>query len=1193
MWEKEIARARTSQRSAVSLARSVLVCATMLAVLLLATPRAIGQTQVTSATLTGTVSDSTGAVIPEALVRLISTGQGFERQVKTNGQGQYAFTLVPPGNYSLKVEKNGLSTYIHSSFTLEVGQTLEISVTLTPASVNQKIEVTGAVPLLNTEDANISTEINERAVVQLPLNQRNVFALSLLNSSVTNQALTQWTGGTTSNQPNADQDISFLNFGGSRFGDTEFLMDGHWDIDGQWGGIMYVPIVDATQEFRLQSHSFSAQYGFSSGNVVNVVTKSGNNELHGDIFEFLRNSDLDANNFFANASGIPRQHFERNQFGATLGGPVVIPHLYSGQNKTFFFVGYEGLRAATPITTTLTVPTAAERNGDFSALLGGQIGTDGLGRPIYSGAIYNPYTTRTITAGQVDPTTGLVALSSGTIRDPFTGNMIPKAMWDKLGTSLLTYWPNPTNGAQFNNFVVNAASPSQQDGYTIRVDQNISDKSRLFARWSQKFEYKTGDVALYGPSDPGGPGVLNGDNRWDMGVGYTRTMSQTMVMSLNFGWNRWVETNVAQGNPFDVTQLGWPSSLNVGGGVFPSVNVNGYAGLGSGSPQTAPREDRTVSIGFSQTHGRHLFTYGFDLYDQYYNNLSPGNANLNFGTTLTAGPDPYNPTANTGFGLASFLIGAGSGNFSETGSQTANKKYFAWYFQDDWKLTPKLTLNLGLRYEFQTSPTDRFNKLSWFDESMINPISSEAGIKAPGGLVYTGGANGRGVINPNYLNFAPRIGIAYQALNKLVVRAAYGIFYMADMSLAVDANLNGYTQSTPWVSTASNGVNIITPASQAFQNGLLPVQGNSLGALTNVGLDVNAVQHNWHSPYVQNWSLGLQYALTRNDTVEAQYVGNHGVKLPVSGSININQIPDSDLSLGITALTAPVANPFYGLITSSSCSLNQPTIEYGQLLRPFPEFCNVNSQQLPIGFSTYNALMLTWTHRFSHGLQVLASYTRSKWLDDTTGNAAWSWGASNNQFRDNNNIALDKSVDASDTPNSMVLSFVYELPFGRGKTFGSNMNKVVDVFAGGWQVAGIATFRDGVPLSITSNQNTSYSFGGTQNPDLLHNPALAHPTVAEWFDTSAFGYAAPLTFGNSPRNNDHLRGPGTNNWDMSIQKYFNLTERFRLQFRGEFFNTFNHPRFTNPDTGLGDPAFGSIQGTFAPRDVQLALKLSW
>jgi len=392
---------------------------------------------------------------------------------------------------------------------------------------------------------------------------------------------------------------------------------------------------------------------------------------------------------------------------------------------------------------------------------------------------------------------------------------------------------------------------------------------------------------------------------------------------------------------------------------------------------------------------------------------------------------------------------------------------------------------------------------------------------------------------------------------------------------------------------AAQATTPITPVSQAFQSGLLPLQGAALAGLTNVGMNVNAIQRQWHSPYVQNWTFGLQYALTNNDTIEAQYVGNHGIRLPVSGTLNINQLPDADLSLPVSYLTANVPNPFYGHITSSSCGLNSATIQRGQLMRPYPEFCDIDSQELPVAFDTYNALLLTWTHRFSHGLQLLASYTRSKWLDDTTGNPAWSWGASNNQFRDNNNIALDKTVDASDTPNSMVLSFVYQLPYGHGRQFGSNANKVLDAVVGGWQVSGIATFRNGVPLDVTQSENTSYSFGGGQNPNINSNPSVSNPAVGRWFNTSAFSYASPQTFGNSPRNIPYLRGPGTDNWDLTAEKWFNFTERFRLQLRGEFFDAFNHPRFTNPDTNLGDANFGVVSGAFAPRDVQIALKLYW
>jgi hypothetical protein len=1219
-----------------NLSRLAVSCVAIFAVLLPLVGNALGQSQASSATLTGTVSDKTGAVIPGALVTLTNHALGFQREQRTPDTGIFTFTLLSPGIYSLSVQKQGLSTFTETNISMEVGQKLDIPVSLSVGNVSEEVTVTSATPQLDTEDANISSYVDGRAISQLPLNQRNIVSLTFLNAAVTNQALTQWTGGTSANQPNADQDLTFLNFAGSRFGDTEYLLDGHWDVDPQWGGIIYTPGVEETQEFRLQSNSFSAQFGFSSGNVINMVTKSGSDELHGSVFDFLRNSAADARNYFDHN---PQTHFERNQFGFTLGGPVILPHIYSGRRRTFFFGSYEGLRAASPVTSTETVPTAAERGGDFSALLGSPIVgvKDSLGRQVYAGAIYDPYSARPIVAGQIDPVSGLVATSSGVIMDPFGGvngslptNLIPTSRFDKLASTLLQYYPNPTNSNATNNYTFSGSSPQQQDSYTVRIDQNIGDKASAWGRFSNRGEFKTGGVALYGSNDPGGPGLKNGDNRWDAAGGYSLNLSSSLVLSLNIGWNRWIETNVPQGNPFDVTQLGWLPSLNVGGGVFPNVNLsNGYAGLGSGSPQTAPREARSIGIDITKTYGRQLYTLGFDFTSQYYNNLSPGNASLSFVQNGTAGFDPVNPGTvgtETGDSFASLLLGAGTGNFQQSGSQTANMKKVDWYIQDDWKVKSDLTLNLGLRYELQPSPTDRFNKMAWFDPTAVNPITSMEATQPVGGvtppaatalgeLVWPNNGNtGRGVITNSYFNLAPRIGFSYHPLDRLVIRGAWGIFYPQRASVAFDANLNGYTQQTYWQDKNSaisgNSYALTTPASQAFESGLLPIVGNALGGLTGVGASINAIQHDWKSPFVQDYTLGVQYALTKNDVLDVAYIGNKGTNLPVSGSLNQNQLSDEMIaqaaqttaSTGVNPMFNLVLNPFYTSITQAAnggCGLQGQYVEAYQLERPFPEYCDIYNQQVPIGFDTYNSLMATWTHRFSHGLQVLASYNRSKWIDDVTGNAAWSWGASNQEFRDNTNIAMNKSVDASDVPNSLVVSYIYQIPIGRGQAIGSHLPRAVDAAVGGWQISGISTFRNGVPLSLTDDNNTSYSMGGGQTPDQVHTPQKvsrnwnAAGTGIIDFDTSAFQQAENFTFGNTQRNLSYLRGPGTDKTDFALEKYFLFTEKLRAQFRIEAFDVFNHPVFTNPDTGLGDSNFGLISGAFQPRELQAAIKVLW
>lgn len=1213
----------------------------MLVVLMLIVPSAVrSQNQASSATLSGAVSDKTGAMIPKASVTIASTDQNFKRQVATGETGLFTFALLPPGNYTLTVAKEGLSTVTETNINLQVGQALQIPITMTVGKVDENITVVAETPALNTEDANVSTYVDSKAIVDLPLNQRNLVSLTFLNASVTNQALTQWQGGQSSNSPNADQDLTFLNFAGSRFGDTEYLLDGHWDTDPQWGGIIYTPGVEETQEFRLQSNSFSAQFGFSSGNVINMVTKSGTDNWHGDVFEFLRNSAADARNYFDHQ---PQSHFDRNQFGGTLGGPISLPHVYSGRGKTFFFLSYEGLRAASPVTTTQTVPTSAMLGGDFSATLGsavldsnGNRVLDYLGRAVFTNAVYDPYSARQVTAGQKDPVSGLVATATGVIMDPFGGvngsaptNIVPSARFDKLSSTLLKYYPQANRSGATNNYVFSGSSPQQQDSFSIRIDQNIRQDKRVWGRFSRRDEFKTGGVATYGANDPGGPGLKDGDNRWDSALGYTQTLSPSFIWTVNVGWNRWIETNVPQGNPFDVTQLGWLSALNVGGGVFPGVSIgNGYAGLGSGAPQTAPREARTIGTDFTKTTGRQLFTFGFDFTSEYYNNLSPGGANLSFGQSGTAGFDPVNAGnvgTVTGNSFASFLLGVGGGSFGQTGSQTANIKKVDWYLQDDWKATSKLTLNLGIRYELQPSPTDRFNKMAWFDPTAINPITAMEVTAANGGdypasatalgeLVWPNGNSGRGIVSNSYLNFAPRVGFAYQPRNKWVVRGAYGIFYPQRASVAFDSNLNGYSQSTNWVdknsSISGNSYAVTTPASQAFAGGLLPIVGSAQAGLTNVGADINSIQHNWASPYVQDYTFGVQYAVTPNDVIEAAYVGNHGQHLSVAGSINLNQLPDeyiaqaraNQASENNTHLFDYLLNPFWTTVTQTNnggCGLQGQYFQRYQTERPFPQYCNINSQQAPIGFDTYNSLMVTWTHRFSHGLQVLASYNRSKWIDDVAGNSAWSWGASNSEFKDNTNISTSKAVDPSDVPNSLVISYIYDLPVGKGHAVGSNMSKTVDAVVGGWQFSGITKFRNGVPLSLTDNNNTSYSWGGGQTPDQVHSPQKvtrtwnSSGTGFTFFDTSAFAQAASFTFGNTARNLSYLRGPGTDQTDFSLQKFLTLREGLKLQMRIEAFDVFNHPFFTNPDTGYGDSTFGQVSGAFQPRELQAAAKIAW
>jgi hypothetical protein len=1151
------------------------------------------QSQAFTATLSGTVSDSAGALVSGAKLTLNDREQGITRTYTTDSSGEYVFSQLPPAVYSLQVAAQGFVTYQQDGISLAAGQTAQQPLTLRVGSVSERVEVVSEAPLLNADNANISSDISARQVVELPLNLRNVYGLAFLNSSVSNTAEYQIVGG-NGISGSADQDISFFNFGGTFFNTAEYLLDGTWDTGSDWGGVTYVPAVDGVQEFKIQTNAFTAQYGWSSGNVINVVTKSGNNRFHGDAYEFYRNSALDSRNFFNNGKA---PDFHRHQFGVTFGGPII-------KNKTYFFGYYEGLRQQTPVTFTGSMPLDAFRSGDFSSLLGGpalnsggQPITDNLGRTVLTGSIYDPFSTRTVTAGQVDPVTGLTATNTGYVRDPFQGNLIPTTRWDPIANNILqgNFWPKPDTADPFNNYSRSAAAAAHSNEYSIRIDHNISDKSRLFGRWSQKFESKVNVPQYYG-SDVAGPGATNPNNRYSFDLGYSHVFTPTFLLSANVGVNRWVEGSQVQSLGFKASTLGLPAFIDAISPVFPQVQPQGMSFLGPNQNQDdyfVPRTLWTGAVDLTKIIGRHSLTFGFMGVLNQINGGHIFNTTLKFPTSFTAGPDPNNipQGANTGFGFASFLLGVG-----DSGSQTGfnalpatEKKQLGWYLQDDWHATRKLTLNLGLRYEIQTAPTERHNRQEYFDFKATNPISAAIGFNVPGELVFNSDRN-RGLYNTTYKNFAPRIGLAYEVMNKLVFRSGYGIFFVPNYY--GNGPLTGFSQSTPWVNTLDNQLTPYKTLNNAFSGGEVPPQGSSQGGLTDVGFGLNPVINPVrHSPYVEQWMAGFQYSLTTNDLIDLTYVGNHGVHV-LAQYLEWNQLPTKDLPLG-TALQDQVPNPFFGHIASSGCGLDLPTVARGQLLRPYPEYCSVTEAPPAVGSSNYNALQATYTHRWHSGLNVNVSYTFSKFMDDVQGSSGWAFPGSGSSVRDSYNLSRERSVDTSDTPHSLVVNYIYELPFGRGKAMGSGWIRPVNTILGGWQLTGILTAKSGFPLSISPVANNTNSFGGNQRPDVIGNPVPANQNIRDWINPAAFSQPPNNTFGDAPRTFSSLRSPRYVSWDMGLQKWINVGEQKRLQFRWEMFNALNHPNFFAPDQNLGDASFGTINQAYPGRDMQVALKFYW
>ena len=512
--------------------------------------------------------------------------------------------------------------------------------------------MTAAAPLLQTDNANVGAEISQKQVTELPLNLRNVFNFVELNSSVNNlsQRQTISSGG---QQGSADQDVSFFNFGGGYFGTTAFLLDGAWDASEGWGGVIYVPSPDNVQEFKVQQNTFSAQYGWSTGNVINVVTKSGGSQLHGDVYDYLRNAALDANNYFNNLNGLPKPVSHRNQFGVALGGPVYIPGIYKQRDKTFFFFNYEGHRDHNAGNYAGTVPTPAFRTGDFSALLGPQVGTDALGRPILSGQLY-------------DPLQHSRRYGGGFIRDPIPGNNLATyispftgaSLINSIGQKLINFYPTPLSGALTNNWSAIGLLADYSDEYSGRIDHNFSDKTRLYGRFSYKKEYKDEEATFFGADNPAGPGQRNPNNRWNVAVGVSQVFTPTFTMSVNLGGMKWVEGNDVQSNGFKASSLGLPSFIDTYSPQFPIISVTNYlpegpvAGAGQGA---FPRSAASGSIDFVKVRRAHQFSFGYMAVATDENGGRFHFTPFNFDTLFTAGPDPKAPTTGTGDAVASML----------------------------------------------------------------------------------------------------------------------------------------------------------------------------------------------------------------------------------------------------------------------------------------------------------------------------------------------------------------------------------------------------------------------------------------------------------------------------------------------------------------------------------------------------------
>ena len=1125
-----------------------------------------------TASITGRVADATGAVAPGAKVTATSAASGAEVSTETNGQGLYNFPALLPGVYSVGVSKSGFQSIRQTDVQLVVQQVARLDFTLQIGQVSDRIEVQAQSIVLDTDSSTTGQVVQSKQVTELPLLGRNTYALAMLVPGVRPSAGV--------NQLVVDQ-ISTVSYAinGQRASANEFLLDGAPNSAPSQNQPVINANPDTVQEFKVETNGFAAEYGRAAGGVFNVVTRGGTNNYHFSLYEFLRNDKLNANDFFANQSGQQRPPFKFNQFGGTIGGPVTIPKVYDGKNKTFFFVGVESVRFVQGLTFIGTTPRAPELSGDFSNMRNA------------AGALFTIY----------DPLTTVTA-NGATTRTPFAGGRIPANRIDPVAAKVSKYFPVPNAAGSnaftgVNNYARTSGNIVNKDTVSYRVDHYFNEKNRFFARYSAD-DSPFIRAAPYGADNPASPGTgPQTFGRRNSVVEDTHTFSPSLLGTVRYSYTRLSNFRSAFSEPFDIGTLGFPAGFGpqLVPRAFPNFGLTGYSAsssipniitggtLGATDVIRLGNDTHAVQASVNKVLTRHSLKAGFDYRAVRFNNLQTG-ANtpvFTFTQAFTQGPNPAASSATAGHALASFLLGyPAAGSVTPSPAVANQTKYFAGYLQDSFKVTSKLTLNLGVRWEMETPRTDRFDQLTNFDYNAKTPLNVPS-LNLKGGLTYVG-VGGLPRTNTKYdgNNFAPRFGFAYQAAKKTVIRGGTGLFYSSITGIGSGPGafgISGFQTTTAMLTSVGNaGLVPLNTLSNPYPSGLLQASGSSQGLATLLGQGITFTDRGNVTPYSVQWNFNIQRELPGAVLLEVGYLGSHGLKMPQN--LTLNQLPDSALALG-DGLRQLVPNPFAGQISSGI--LAGATVTRAQLLRPYPQYDGVTSANTTWASSTYHAMTVKAEKRYSKGLSVMGSYTYSKAMDNGLGTfAGESTGGVG--FQNNNNLRAEKSVSELDQTNRIVFNTVYEVP-----AFKKNR------LLGGWQVGVIFLAYSGNPLGVSSSVNNTFSQGGGQRPNWTGvSPRLDNPSWQRWFDVTQFTNPAPYTFGNASRTYTGLRSDPARTVDVSLVKNTRLMEKLNLQFRAEFFNLTNTVRFAPPNVSLGNAQFGVVSAMAnQPRVVQFGLKL--
>ena len=1142
--------------------------------------------QTPTGTIQGLVTDPSGAGVPGAAVSIRNVATNETKKITSEPSGRFVQPFLMPGNYTVTVEATGFRTARQTDLKLDVGQSRTADFALALAGSSTTVEVVATTPPLDTNTSMVGQVIENKRIDDLPLDGRDVFQLVNLAPNVNPTGgnsgffgVQSWTGG----------------IGGGTSNRSEVQIDGVNNTAPQnssYPTILYEPLVDSVQEFSVQTSTPAAEYGHTAGGVVNVATKSGTNSLHGTGYYFRRDSALDANGFFSNMYNQPKPAFERTQYGGSVGGPVYIPKVYNGKDKTFFFFGYEYTSLPSGSLQVTSVPLPAWTKGDFSA----------GGAPL----IFDP---ASATADPNNP--------GQWIRAPYPNNTIPASQLNPVAVNVLKYYPAPNLGATdqaYNNFAANTTTPTTSGRFDSRIDHNFSSKWRTFGRVSRAATDIAGTNLFGDDATPAGPTHVRGYN---VGLDNTITLSPSLILDVRYGASRMVMQSNAVPS-FDPSKLGLPESYTAASSrdnlQFPYFEFDGaFGGQSLGAPGWSHFNlepySHNVAGNITKILSRHTIKAGGEFRKFYLNMYQPGEPGGAF--WLDQGWTQQNTAAYNGTGLAyaSFLTGGYSwAAMSHDPYTTMASAYLAGFVQDDFKVSSRLTLNIGLRYDIETPRTDRYNGLEYFDPSVASPL---AGKVAPspdcpacsnlvGADVFVntpGSKYGRNQV-PNPIgknNWGPRFGLAYQLDRNTVLRGGYGLIYSVSTFTAAgassDPGTDGFYSLDQPSASWDNGRTMHGSMSNPFPDGYNFPLGAAGGTSTNLGTQIKSYMANaTREPYSQQWNFNIQRQLPGAITVEAGYLGNRGMFLE-GQRLNLNQLPASDMAMG-DALLQQVPNPFYGVIQTPGTSwATSPTLQRYLLMMPFPQYNGVLSNSIADAYtSMYHGMSIRADKRFFEGLSLQVAFTAGKLMSDIE---ASPWAGGNTGPMDMYNRRLDWCVDPEDVSRRLVVAYVYELPFGKGKKVFSNPPRGVNMLVSGWQANGIVTWQTGTPLIISGANQTTGIGNDTNRLNSLGYAGVANPTIDAWFNTRAFAEPSNLTFGNLSPTLPDVRGPGLSNADMSFFKnnYIGGERRFNLQYRLEMFNAFNHAQFALPNTNFLSSGFGQITATaHNPREIQMALK---